>query len=123
MDNKALQEYKDKLLHEKQEILNGGILTSQEDLTVSSDDLPDEADLATSVINQQVTFEMRQRQMTKLRSIEEALMRIEDGTFGFCEECEEPIGQKRLSNQPWSTLCIEHAEELERENARFKRAG
>jgi DnaK suppressor protein len=122
MENTTLKEYKARLLKEKQEILNGGILTSQEDLTVSPDDLPDEADLATSVINQQVTFEMRQRQMTKLRAIEEALMRIEDGTFGFCEECDEPIGKKRLSNQPWSTLCIEHAEERERESARFKRA-
>ena len=80
----------------KNQIVNGGILKSTEDLTVSSDDLPDEADLANNVINQQVTFNMRQREFSKLRAIEEALMRIEEGGFGACDECGDAIGKKRL---------------------------
>lgn len=123
MEKAKLQDFKEKLLHLKSEILNGGILKSQEDLTVSTDDLPDEADLASSVINQQVTFNMRQRELSKLRAVEESLMKIEDGTYGFCDDCEEPIGAKRLGNQPWASLCITHAEEHEREQNRFKRVG
>ncbi|EQC50197.1 putative RNA polymerase-binding protein DksA [Bacteriovorax sp. BSW11_IV] len=123
MDKAKLEKYKDKLLHLRSEILNGGILRKNEDLTVSTDDLADEADLANNVINQQVSFNMRTRELTKLRAIELALERIEDGTYGHCEECDEEIAAKRLDNQPWADLCITHAEEREREEQRFKRVG
>jgi DnaK suppressor protein len=117
-----MDKFKTLLLQAKIKIMSGGILRSNEDLTVSSDDLSDEADLASSVINQQVTFNMRQRELVKLKAIEEALYRIEQGSFGHCEECDESIGEKRLENQPWTSLCITHAEEQERENQKFIRA-
>lgn len=122
MDKVKMEKFKTLLLQAKMKIMNGGILRSTEDLTVSSDDLSDEADLATSVINQQVTFNMRQRELVKLKAIDEALYRIEQGSYGHCEECDEAIGEKRLENQPWTTLCITHAEELERENQKFIKA-
>ena len=122
MDKAKIEKFKTLLLQAKVKIMNGGILRSTEDLTVSSDDLSDEADLASSVINQQVTFNMRQRELVKLKAIDEALYRIEQGSYGHCEECEEAIGDKRLENQAWTTLCITHAEELERENQKFIKA-
>ncbi len=122
MDKVKTEKFKTLLLQAKMKIMNGGILRSTEDLTVSSDDLSDEADLATSVINQQVTFNMRQRELVKLKAIDEALYRIEQGSYGHCEECDESIGEKRLENQPWTTLCITHAEEQERENQKFIKA-
>lgn len=122
MEKAKMEKFKTLLLQAKVKIMNGGILRSTEDLTVSPDDLADEADLASSVINQQVTFNMRQRELGKLKCIEDALYRIEQGTYGHCEECDESIGDKRLSNQPWTTLCITHAEEQERENQKFVRA-
>ncbi len=109
MDKAKTEKFKNLLLQAKIKIMNGGILRSNEDLTVSSDDLSDEADLATSVINQQVTFNMRSRELMKLKAIDEALYRIEQGSYGHCEECDEAIGEKRLENQPWTTLCITHA--------------
>ena len=117
-----MEKFKALLLQAKIKIINGGILRSNEDLTVSPDDLSDEADLASSVINQQVTFNMRQRELGKLKAIDEALYRIEQGAYGHCEECDESIGEKRLENQPWTTLCITHAEEQERESQKFIRA-
>lgn len=122
MDKAKMEKFKALLLQAKIKIMNGGILRSTEDLTVSSDDLSDEADLATSVINQQVTFNMRQRELVKLKAIDEALYKVEQGTYGHCEECDEGIGEKRLENQPWTSLCITHAEELERENQKFIKA-
>ena len=122
MDKVKTEKFKTLLLQAKMKIMNGGILRSTEDLTVSSDDLSDEADLATSVINQQVTFNMRQRELVKLKAIDEALYRVEQGSYGHCEECDEAIGEKRLENQPWTTLCITHAEEQERENQKFIKA-
>ena len=117
-----IDEFKKILLQQKTQIINSGILRSTEDLHVSAEDLPDEADLANSVINQQVTFNMRQRELAKLRQIEEALHRIDDGNYGHCDECDEYIGDKRLKNQPWTTLCITHAEERERDEQRFRGA-
>jgi DnaK suppressor protein len=122
MDKAKMEKFKALLLQTKIKIMNGGILRSIEDLQVSSDDLSDEADLATSVINQQVTFNMRQRELVKLKAIDEALYKVDQGTYGHCEECDEGIGEKRLENQPWTSLCITHAEELERENMKFIKA-
>lgn len=42
-----------------------------------------------------------------LRAIDEALQRIDDGTFGVCEECEGPIQQKRLLAVPWAAMCLD----------------
>ncbi len=123
MKEAQLNELKTQLITMREQILNGGFLTQTEDLHVTSDDLPDEADLATNVINQQITFNMRNRELVKLRSIEAALQRIENGTYPECEECGDDIGFKRLKNQPFTNLCITHAEEAEREQQRFSRHG
>lgn len=120
MDKAKFDKFKTLLLEAKEKILNSDAMRSREDLHVSSDDLPDEADLASNLINQQVTFNLRSREMSKLRQIEMALTRLEEGTYGHCEECDEEIEEKRLSNQPWTTLCITHAEEREREQQRFQ---
>lgn len=115
--DKELNNYREKLLELKQQIINEGMYNNTDDLKISSEDLPDEADIATSVINQQVSFTIRNRLMTKLKNIEEALYRVEQGTYGICEECDEQISPKRLATQPFTTLCITHAEELEREQS------
>ena len=122
MTKAQIEELKMQLLKMKQDILNGGILTKTDDLHIQAEDLPDEADLAATVIEQQVSFNMRQRELNKLREIDFALQRIEDGTYGYCEECDEPIGYKRLKNQPFTELCITHAEEAERQQG-FRKIG
>src|SRR5690606_8732761 len=123
MDQKKLSYFKKKLLEARTKILNSGILNDLEDIQISSDDLADEADLATSAINQQVTFSIRSRELSKLRRIEAALQRVEDGHYGLCLESGEEIEEKRLENQPWAEYCIEVAEEKEREEQqRFRRA-
>tara|TARA_R110002072_G_scaffold534_6_gene3860 strand:- start:37810 stop:38181 length:372 start_codon:yes stop_codon:yes gene_type:complete len=123
MEKAKVEELRELLLKMKTEILNAGTLTKSDDLHVSSDDLPDEADLATNVINQQISFNMRQRELSKLRQIEMALQRINEGSYGECEDCGDDIGFKRLKTQPFTSLCITHAEEYEREQSRFKRIG
>jgi DnaK suppressor protein len=49
-----------------------------------------------------------------LKKIERALLKIDEGTFGICEECEEPISIKRLEARPETTLCIRCKEDQER---------
>src|SRR3989338_1581593 len=101
MDKKSLETYKAKLLRLKASILNNGLSKDSEDLKISPDDLADETDLATSVISQQVSFNIRERELSKLREIDTALQRIEDKSYGRCIECEEEINAQRLMNQPW----------------------
>lgn len=121
MDKKKLDHFKQLLLKQRQQILNVGLLNKSEDLHVSEEDLSDETDLASSLIQQQLNCTIRDREYAKLRRIDLALEKISDGTYGHCEECEEEIGMKRLENQPWSELCITHAEEKEREESQIWR--
>ena len=122
MDKKNLEYFKNKLLDARNQILNSGVLSNFEDLQINSDDTADEGDLATSTVNQQVSFSIREKEMNKLRRIDAALERVEDGSYGFCIESGDEIEQKRLETQPWAEFCIEVAEEKEREQAqRFHR--
>lgn len=122
MDDKKIQYFKEKLLKARNQIINSGVLSNLEDLKIESDDLADEADLANNQVSQQVSFSIREKEMNKLRRIDNALARIEDGNYGYCLESGEEIEEKRLETQPWAEFCIEVAEEREREfNQRFHR--
>lgn len=122
MDKKKLEYFKNKLLDARNQILNSGVLSNFDDLQINSDELADEADLATSTINQQVSFSIREKEMNKLRRIDAALERVEEGSYGYCLESGDEIEPKRLETQPWAEFCIEVAEEKEREQAqRFHR--
>lgn len=113
MDAKTLTKYKKLLLDEKQRLLNNSKNAIKTELALSPDDLPDETDLAASEINQNLVFKLRDRERQLLSKIDEALARIEEGTFGTCKECEEPIEPRRLEARPVSTLCISCKEKEE----------
>jgi DnaK suppressor protein len=122
MDEKKVIHFRQKLLTARNQIINSGVLNNFEDLQIKPDDLADEGDLANSTINQQVSFTLREKEMTKLKRIDAALARIEEGHFGICIDSGEEIEEKRLETQPWAEFCIEVAEERERDfNQRFHR--
>jgi DnaK suppressor protein len=118
MDAKGMAKFKKLLLEEKQRILNNSKNALKNELTVSSDDLPDETDLAAVEVNQNLMFKLRDRERLLLSKIDEAMARIEAGSFGTCEDCEEEIEPRRLEARPVSTLCIackereEHKEKI-----------
>ena len=85
-----------------------------ENMTLDTNDLPDEMDLASSEYLQAFTFRLRGREKVFLTKIQKALERIGNGTFGTCEECGEPISNKRLEARPETTLCIRCKEDQER---------
>ncbi len=104
-----------KILEDKKEALVKAAQESlQEDMTLDTNDLPDEMDLAASEYLQSFTFRLRGRERFFLDKIDQALKRIEDGSFGTCESCEEPISIKRLEARPETTLCIRCKEDQER---------
>lgn len=75
---------------------------------------PDIADRASAETDRALELRTRDRARKLIAKIDAALQRIEDGTYGFCEETHEPIGLKRLEARPIATLSIEAQERHER---------
>jgi DnaK suppressor protein len=108
IDSKFIALCKQKLISTKAELLNRfhtHFLDFQE-----RERGGDEADQSVSMLAENQLFASHQRLRRQILEIESALMRIERGTFGVCEETEEPIEKDRLLAIPWTRLSIEGAE-------------
>jgi len=77
--------------------------------------LGDLCDCATSLMEAEYTYMLGDRLRQKLYLVERALDAIENGDYGICEECEEPINPKRLLIMPFTVLCVRCQSELERQ--------
>lgn len=121
MELKKMNMYKKQLLELKQNILNSSkkAMNSDEFYT-STDDTADETDLTQVHIQQNLAFQLRDQERMKLAKVEEALEKIEEGTFGVCEECEEDIEVKRLDVSPHTGKCISCQEKAEKAVKFFK---
>ena len=75
---------------------------------------PDLADRASSETDRAIELRARDRQRKLISKIDEALTRIDDGTYGYCEETGEPISLRRLEARPIATLSFEAQERHER---------
>ena len=114
MDEKQL-EYFRKLLESKLADLLGEADKTLEEMTDMEGRFPDPADRATAESDRSFELRIRDRERKLIKKIKKALERIEDGTYGVCEECGEDIGPKRLEARPVATLCIECKSRQERE--------
>jgi DnaK suppressor protein len=103
---KRLQDWKDDILRQTRETL--AIL--HEDSTQHAD----LADRATSETDRATELRTRDRQRKLISKIDAAISRIDDGSYGFCEDTGEPIGLKRLDARPIATLSVEAQERHER---------
>lgn len=115
MNKAQLKKFKTMLEQKRDEIIQKAKQTLNEDMALDANDLPDEMDLASSEYLQSFTFRLRGREKHFLEKIERALIKIEDGSFGNCEECGEEIAVKRLEARPETTLCIRCKEDQERQ--------
>ncbi len=113
MNERQLEYFKQKLINWKEDILR----ESRETLThlqAETENHPDIADRATSETDRALELRTRDRQRKLISKIDEALRRIEDGSYGYCEETGEPIGVARLDARPIATLSLEAQERHER---------
>ena len=104
---------KERLLGKRNELLN--LIQSSKSLERDVGDLTfsNEIDLASSLEGREMIFQLTSRDRNELRLIEDALFRINEGTYGACESCEKKISLKRLQIMPLTALCIECQEESE----------
>ena len=114
MKKAELEKFRKLLEAKRREIIRRAQQTLDEDMSLDADDLPDEMDLASSEYLQSFTFRLRGREKLFLEKIQKAIEKIEDGSFGTCEECGSPISAKRLEARPETTLCIRCKEDQER---------
>jgi len=119
LSQKDLKRFKKSLEDSRKAIIENARKTMEEESNFDTDDLPDEIDQASSEYAQSMAFRLRDREKFLLKKIEKALQRIEDGTFGVCERCEEPIHMKRLEARPVTTLCIRCKEEQEKKEKSY----
>ncbi len=114
-----LKECKSKLLQAKADILNR-VKEARSEFT-NDDKGGDEADQTVRVLAEAEMLSQNERLRTQLLEIESALGRIQNGTYGVCEETEEAIEPERLRAIPWTRLSIEGAEIRESMKKRFAR--
>jgi len=119
MKKTDLKKFQEMLELRRDEIVKKAKQTLTEDMALDANDLPDEMDLASSEYLQSFTFRLRGREKHFLDKIDAALKKIEDGSFGNCDECGEEITIKRLEARPETTLCIRCKEDQERAEKDF----
>jgi len=114
MNKKTLAEFKD-LLNQQLESLRQEAGKTVSEMTEEKTNFPDPTDRASLESDRNFELRIRDRERKLINKIREALARIDDGTFGLCESCEEPISVERLRARPVTTLCIECKTEQERQ--------
>jgi DnaK suppressor protein len=105
--------FRDKLLAWRDDILKEAKETLQH-LQDENQNHPDIADRASSETDRAIELRARDRQRKLISKIDAAIARIDDGTYGYCEETGEPIALKRLEARPIATLSVEAQERHER---------
>lgn len=119
MNERQREYFRAKLQSWKQEILNEALGTLAS-LQNENENHPDFADRASSETDRAIELRARDRQRKLIAKIDSALARIDDGTYGYCEETGEPISLKRLEARPIATLSLEAQERHERAEKVFR---
>ena len=119
MSSKQKTYFKKRLLDWKNEIIkssNQNMYLNDVDYEISS---PDIIDQASSTAEKAVEMRTLNRQRKLLAKIDQAIKRIQDNTFGYCDDTGEPIGIKRLIARPIATLSVDAQEKRERKEKIF----
>ena len=118
MNAKMKEYFKQKLLSWKSELLKESSQTLN-NLQSDNESKPDITDRASEEIDRSFELRTRDRERKLINKINSALQRIEDGSYGYCDETGEPIGLKRLEARPVATLSIEAQEMHEKAEKRL----
>lgn len=113
MKREVLEKFKN-LFEMQFELIQNKSRVVRDDFSVCPDDRYDEVDQATTDIEQSMQMRLRNRETLYVKKIKDALKRIEEGTFGECDDCGDDIEIRRLEARPTATLCVGCKEEQER---------
>jgi len=120
LKKKELKEFKKILMDERSLLITNANDTIKNEIELSKDDMSDEADLASALIDQGLSLRLRGRERMLIEKIDGALERIENGEFGICISCEDDINLNRLRARPVTTMCIACKEEQEQRERHYQ---
>jgi DnaK suppressor protein len=98
--------FRDSLIRKRSEILSSGGIKPLQTTMETNSRQGDLADQASGTNEVHIQLKLRQTDAKILQAIEEALERIDKGTYGVCRDCGEPIADARLNAIPWTRVCI-----------------
>jgi len=106
---------REKLLSEKNRILSDVSAKIRQESSQEQREIGDIYDIASDERERELSLMLGDRERKKLAEIDLALERIKEGTYGVCEECGEPVGEKRLEVLPFTRVCVDCQSRIERE--------
>ncbi len=114
IDKKTIARLKKILLKEREEIVGEVRQIFESSKEMGQDGIQDIGDEAANIYNKQILLSLTEGERMRLQEMDEALDRIEAGTYGICEECGEPIGLKRLEVRPVAKYCVPCLSKMEK---------
>ncbi len=114
LDKKMIAKFKKILLKQREEIVSGVKQMVESSKEMGQDGIQDIGDEAANIYNKQVLLSLNENERVRLQEVDEALDRIESGTYGICEECGGPISLKRLEVRPVAKYCVPCLTRLEK---------
>jgi DnaK suppressor protein len=101
-----LKTMKKQLQAKRKEVMEGVSRAREMGSVETESGAPDIADRATSAFQREFSFSLSENEGKMLRMIDEAIARLENGRFGICIHCEQPIEKQRLQAVPWARYCL-----------------
>jgi len=121
LKEKKLETFKKLLIQEKEKLLEKMEKLKNGEVFVNKDEIKDVGDAASDEFDKAFVMRIRDRELKLIKKIDEALIRIEKGIYGICEECGCEIEEKRLKARPVATLCIACKEDQEEREQRTEK--
>lgn len=118
LEKKKVEEFRSLLLAQRESLVIG-LKQATAELIDDEMNFTDSLDQASADTDRAMTVQMKNRGRDTLLQIDGALRRIDEGSFGACEHCDESISEARIKAFPFTTLCIDCKAELESEESRF----
>ncbi len=114
LDRKTIARFKRILLKEREQIVGEVKQIVESSKEMGQDGIQDIGDEAANIYNKQVLLSLNENERLRLKEVDESLDRIENGTYGICEECGGPISIKRLEVRPVAKYCVPCLTKLEK---------
>lgn len=114
MEPKIAERFRKRLLQVREEIIGQMRQRDVSAQEIGQNGIKDIGDESVTISDRHLLMSLSENERVKLIEVDEALDRIENGSFGICEECEEPIALKRLEVIPNARYCIRCKEDLEK---------
>jgi DnaK suppressor protein len=113
MNKETVELYRKRLLKMRENILNKAKKLKEDSYNLGTDGIQDMADAASNTYNADILMSISDNDLTILKDIDNSLDKLNKGTYGICEECEEKISEKRLEANPVARYCITCKRQME----------